>query len=462
MSTALNAARVKLVPWWLVLIEGILLIILGIFLLTNPAATFVTIIWVLGLYWLISGIFNIIKIFFDSSMWGWKIFAGIVGIIAGWFLIQHPISGSVVVSTTTVILLGLFGIFIGIVNLIQAFRGAGWGTGILGIASIILGFILLANRLLFTFSLPWTLGVLMIIGGIISIFNAFRLRGAKHDLEDAADAAAARMSSAADATAARTQSMGAAAVGAAGAAAAAAKDKTDDAADAAGAAMSEAADTLEDAADDAVDTVGDAADAAGDTMGQAADTLEDAVDEAAETMGEATDNIEEAGARLFGIDVDPGDDVSAEIAEKYPNLTNDQRAKVARLVAAVRSLSPEDAEKLRAAGLVRSEDLLERGATRQGRTEISNETGIDASLILKWVNELDLKRVKGIGVKYSNLLETAGVDTVMELAQRNPQNLLKKLEEVNETADLAEVLPSEDEVADWVAQAKELPRVITY
>ena len=64
MSEAINAPKVKLVPWWLVLIEGILLIIIGIFLLTNPASTFVTIIWVLGIYWLISGIFNIIKIFF--------------------------------------------------------------------------------------------------------------------------------------------------------------------------------------------------------------------------------------------------------------------------------------------------------------------------------------------------------------------------------------------------------------
>ena len=265
MSTAVNAPNVKLVPWWLVLIEGILLIIIGIFLLTNPASTFVTIIWVLGLYWLISGIFNIIKIFFDSSMWGWKIFAGIVGIIAGWFLIQNPIAGSVAVSATTVILLGLFGIFIGIVNLIQAFKGAGWGTGILGIVSIILGFLLLANRFLFTFSLPWALGILAIVGGIIAIFNAFRIRSAKKDLQEAAEAAQMRAAKMADTAATRTAAAGAATVAAAAAVADAAGDTVDSAADAAGDAVDAAADAVDSAADAVADTADAAADAVADT-----------------------------------------------------------------------------------------------------------------------------------------------------------------------------------------------------
>ena len=83
-------------------------------------------------------------------------------------------------------------------------------------------------------------------------------------------------------------------------------------------------------------------------------------------------------------------------------------------------------------------------------------------MILKWVNDLDLARIKGVGVKYSDLLEKAGVDTVVELAQRNPENLYNKLVEVNGELGLVEGMPSEKEVADWVAQAKALPRVITY
>jgi uncharacterized membrane protein HdeD (DUF308 family)/predicted flap endonuclease-1-like 5' DNA nuclease len=445
MSEAVNAPKVKLVPWWLVLIEGILLIIIGIFLLTNPAATFVTIIWVLGIYWLISGIFNIIKIFFDSSMWGWKIFAGIVGIIAGWFLIQNPIGGSVVVSTTTVILLGLFGIFIGIVNLIQAFRGAGWGTGILGVISIILGIILLANRFLFTFSLPWALGILAIIGGIIAIFNAFRIRSAKKDLEEAADAAQVRAASMADSAAPTAAAAGAATVGAVGAAAAATQDKADD-----------AADTVDDAAEAVADTADDVADAAGDGAAAAA--------AAAVVAAEAVSDDDDA-SRATTIDLDKEmseEDMAAAIAMRFPNLSADQQASVTELVASVRSLTPDDAEKLIQAGIEKSQTLLERGASRPGRADISRETNILEPVVLKWINDLDLARIKGVGVKYSDLLEEAGVDTVVELAQRNSANLYKKLVEVNEELNLVEAMPSEQEVADWVAQAKELPRVITY
>ena len=470
MSNALNAPKVKLTPWWLVLIEGILLIILGIFLLTNPASTFVTIIWVLGLYWLVSGIFNIIKIFFDSSMWGWKIFAGIVGIIAGWFLLQNPIAGSVAVSATTVILLGLFGIFIGIVNLIQAFKGAGWGTGILGVISIILGFILLANRFVFTFSLPWTLGILGIIGGIIAIFNSFRIRSATKELEAAAATAQARASQAASSAASRTAAVGAATAGAVGAAAVAAQDKAGDAVDAAADAVDDVADAAADAADSAVDATGAAAaavlaaaDDAGDVVVEAVDDTGDAVVAAMDAAGDvAAEAFDSDGTRLYGLDLDLDDEALAAIAAQFPNLSEEGVGSIATLVAAVRTLDPADAERLYQAGVTKAQGLLARGASRPGRNELSKETGIDASVILKWVNDLDLKRIKGIGVKYSDLLESSGVDTVVELAQRNAVNLYKKIVEVNEAENIVEALPSEEEIADWVDQAKGLPRVITY
>jgi predicted flap endonuclease-1-like 5' DNA nuclease len=81
---------------------------------------------------------------------------------------------------------------------------------------------------------------------------------------------------------------------------------------------------------------------------------------------------------------------------------------------------------------------------------------------LEWVNLADLFRIKGIGEEFSDLLEEAGVDTVPELAQRNPENLHSKLVEVNEAKKLVRRVPGLSQVQDWVAQAKELPRVVTY
>ena len=63
---------------------------------------------------------------------------------------------------------------------------------------------------------------------------------------------------------------------------------------------------------------------------------------------------------------------------------------------------------------------------------------------------------------YSFELESAGVDTVPELAKRVPENLLKKMEEVNAAKKLVCKIPVLSQVTDWVEQAKKLPRVIVY
>lgn len=120
------------------------------------------------------------------------------------------------------------------------------------------------------------------------------------------------------------------------------------------------------------------------------------------------------------------------------------------------------AKKLVAAGISTVEKLLARGSTPQGRKEIEEATGIAHSLILQWVNHADLFRIKGVGSEYSDLLEAAGVDTVPELAQRVAENLHKKMMEINDQKKIVRQLPTAAQVADWVDQAKKLPRVIAY
>jgi len=120
------------------------------------------------------------------------------------------------------------------------------------------------------------------------------------------------------------------------------------------------------------------------------------------------------------------------------------------------------AQKLREAGIPTIEALLEAGASPKGRKDLAEKTGIGDALILEWVNLADLFRIKGVGEEYSDLLEEAGVDTVVELAQRNPENLYAKLAEVNVEKELVRRLPTQSQVSDWVAQAKALPRLVTY
>jgi len=113
-------------------------------------------------------------------------------------------------------------------------------------------------------------------------------------------------------------------------------------------------------------------------------------------------------------------------------------------------------------GIKTVEALLKQGASSLGRSKIANGTGISSGLVLEWVNHADLWRINGVSEEYSDLLEEAGVDTVVELAQRNAYNLYAKIKEVNMAKKLVRRLPSAKQVADWVLQAKGLPRVVTY
>jgi predicted flap endonuclease-1-like 5' DNA nuclease len=119
-------------------------------------------------------------------------------------------------------------------------------------------------------------------------------------------------------------------------------------------------------------------------------------------------------------------------------------------------------QKLKGAGIISLENLREKGATTKSRKELAEKTGISDALILKWVNRADLFRIKGIGKQYSDLLEAAGVDTVPELAQRKAENLIQKMTETNAARNLVKKLPTLSQVAVWIEQAKQLPRLITY
>lgn len=127
----------------------------------------------------------------------------------------------------------------------------------------------------------------------------------------------------------------------------------------------------------------------------------------------------------------------------------------------VEGIGESYAKKLTDAGFATTEAFLEKGATPKGRKEIADKAAISEALILKWVNRIDLSRIKGIGSEYADLLEASGVDSVPELAHRVAANLSAKLTEVNTAKKLVRKLPTDSQVTDWIEQAKKLPRVVT-
>ncbi|MEM2087959.1 MAG: DUF4332 domain-containing protein [Thermoproteota archaeon] len=128
----------------------------------------------------------------------------------------------------------------------------------------------------------------------------------------------------------------------------------------------------------------------------------------------------------------------------------------------IEGIGPAYAQKLAEAGIKTTDDLLKAGATAEGRKQLAGKTGVSETLILEWVNLADLFRIKGIGEEYSDLLEEARVDTVVELAARDPVNLHAKILEINKEKKLVRRPPSLTQVKNWVKQAKKLPRKVEY
>jgi len=158
-------------------VQGIFSILIGFLLLTYPGATTLVLVQFLGIYWLVSGIVSVVAIFTDHALWGWKLFIGVVGILAGLAIMRHPLWSTFMIPTVLVIFMGVSGLSIGIVSLIAAFQGGGWGPGILGALSIVFGMLLLFSPFVAGLALPWVYGVFGIAGGFAGIIAAFRRKG---------------------------------------------------------------------------------------------------------------------------------------------------------------------------------------------------------------------------------------------------------------------------------------------
>ena len=128
----------------------------------------------------------------------------------------------------------------------------------------------------------------------------------------------------------------------------------------------------------------------------------------------------------------------------------------------IEGIGPAYRDKLAAAGIKTTDDLLKLCCDKKGRTAAAEKTGVSEKQLLKWANMADLMRISGVGGEYAELLEAAGVDTVKELRNRNAANLADKMKEVNEEKKLTRNVPSASQVEKWVEQAKSMDPVISH
>jgi uncharacterized membrane protein HdeD (DUF308 family) len=148
--------------------------------LTAQTRLYLLLVQLVGIWWLVDGIMNIVHMFTDHTGWGWKLLMGIVGILAGSWILIYPVYAAVALPRIFVLVLGLYGLFEGIMLLVMAFKGAGWGAGLMGVVALIFGIILILNYDEFGMglSLIWVAALFAFFGGFIMIYQAFKQRRA--------------------------------------------------------------------------------------------------------------------------------------------------------------------------------------------------------------------------------------------------------------------------------------------
>jgi uncharacterized membrane protein HdeD (DUF308 family) len=162
-------------PWWIALMDGIALTTVGALLVVAPSLAVFALIRFLGIYWLVDGILKIVSVFLDRSGWPWKVAGGLLGIVAGLAVIEHPLASALLVPAVIVLSVGMTGIVLGAIELVMAFRGAGWATGILGAVNIVVGLLVLLNPLTAAPAFAFVIGALALAGGMTTIIFALTM-----------------------------------------------------------------------------------------------------------------------------------------------------------------------------------------------------------------------------------------------------------------------------------------------
>lgn len=166
------------VPWWLVVLEGVFTVIIGLFLLFSPVVTTITLVQILGIFWFLGGVISIVSLLMDREDMGWKLLSGIMGILIGLMVFVYPFSPFVILALF-VIILGIWSIVYGAIRLFWALKGGGLGMAVLGLLTIALGILLLVNPLAGAVVLPWIYGISLVIGGIAALIGGLRMKSGK-------------------------------------------------------------------------------------------------------------------------------------------------------------------------------------------------------------------------------------------------------------------------------------------
>lgn len=169
--------------WWVYLLQGVAALIIGILLLTATEQTLTVLIAILGIYWMITGIFNIVAALaghVEEHKW-WVVVAGVISIIAGLAVLRNMAWSTVVVPSLAVMILGIAALINGLVTIFAGRQRGGqrersWAGFFLGVLYIVFGFLVLGNLFGAAVALVYAVAIWGIVGGIVLIVLSFQVK----------------------------------------------------------------------------------------------------------------------------------------------------------------------------------------------------------------------------------------------------------------------------------------------
>ena len=170
--------------WWLVLLYGMFVGLIGILLIIHPEKTLPVLVAMMGIIWLIQGIFMLGSSFMGGEGWGWRLIGGAISAIAGFVIVANPAMGTVVTTMMLVYMLAFSAIFNGIAEMFTGKRigqiesGWSWSSFFLGVLHVVIGVFLLSNSLLSASALVLAIGFLAILAGVGMVVFSFKLKSA--------------------------------------------------------------------------------------------------------------------------------------------------------------------------------------------------------------------------------------------------------------------------------------------
>jgi uncharacterized membrane protein HdeD (DUF308 family) len=168
--------------WWAVALRGILAIVFGIVALVFPGVTLLSLALVFGAYAFVSGVFAIVAgIEHRGREAVWYVLDGILGIAVGIATFFFP----GMTAQALIFLIGLWAILTGIFEVVAGFElpiERDWLLVIAGIASILFGVLLFINPVSGGLAIAWLIGIYALVFGVTMLVFGIRLRGMRGKL----------------------------------------------------------------------------------------------------------------------------------------------------------------------------------------------------------------------------------------------------------------------------------------